>query len=279
MAKLVINNLVDWGKSFVDPEGNFYCGTTEDQKDVAAKIATNANKWVYLTDVHTRSSSEFSVNGGLYPVHNLIRRDWKNLSELGVEEEKSVSPELTDKLQEVVKDKPAGLIVPRHVFFQDYDGSRIAPAFRFEEVEQTFNVRKLNPEEFLDGAIAYVINAKHLFDGSAIQPTEWIGYVPGVPSLETNIFTLLKEKYGQGERIVFNHTGVVMGICIYQTASGIKQKFPKAEVNIIADGATHLLVPTLGFGDQKTADAAIQSMCKQVGINYIRSGEFLGNGR
>ena len=117
-----INVLVDWGKSFVDPNGSFYAGTTEGQKDNAAQIARISDLLLYLGDVHTRTSSEFLINGGLYPAHNLVKKDWHNLDLLGVGSDKTVSPELTDKLQAVVNERYGGLIVPRHVFFQDYNG-------------------------------------------------------------------------------------------------------------------------------------------------------------
>ncbi|MFH0948967.1 MAG: hypothetical protein V1802_00595 [Candidatus Aenigmatarchaeota archaeon] len=279
--KIIVEHLVDWGKSFVDLDGNFYSGTTEKQKNTAADVIRYGNMWIFSSDVHSRTSSEFSVNGGMYPVHNLVRKDWYNLDELGVAEEKTVSPELTLKLQEVVKDKRVGLSVSRHVFFQDYDTEsqsrhNIRPCFSYKDVEETFGALKLNQQEFLDGAVPYVINAKHMFNGAAVKSTKWMRNFDYIPSGDENVFTLLQQKYGLGKNLAINHTGVVMGICIYQSASGVKQMFPKAEVNIIADGATHLLIPTLGFCDEKNADDVIRSMCQQIGVNYIRSHEYLG---
>ena len=279
MAELKIATWVDWGKSFVDEDGNFYCGTTIQEKQNARKISEGADIYLYLGDFHTRSSSEFTVNGGLYPAHNLIARDNDYNSQLGVPECKTTSPQLTDILLDMVKDKRSGLIVPRHVFFQDYDGQDvkdIKPAFNFQDVEKTYGVKRLNPVEFLDGGIEYIVNAKHMFNGAGLQSTEWIGHVENIPQLEMNIFTLLKQKYGQGKGLQFDIDGVVMGICIYQTASGIKQIFPKAEVNIIADASTHLLIKELGFSEIGTADAAIKNMCKQVGLNYTTTAEYLG---
>src|SRR3989344_3697374 len=75
MAKLKIATWVDWGKSFVDETGNFYCGTTDEQKQNAKKISEGADLFLYLSDFHTRGSSEFIANGGLYPAHNLSSRD------------------------------------------------------------------------------------------------------------------------------------------------------------------------------------------------------------
>ncbi len=279
MAKKIIQVMVDWGRAFVDPNGSFYCGTTDEQKDIAVKIISGGDLWLFLSDVHSRRSSEFQVNGGSYQTHNLVKRDWYDLELLGVAEGKTVSPELTDPLNDIVKSLPSGLIVPRHVFLQDYDGeslNKITPAFSFEDVENTFGARRLVPVEFLDGKIKYVINAKHFFNGAGLQSTEWMGNIPGIPTIEMNAFTLIKEMYGKGRDIDFNLTGVVMGICMYQTGSGIKQIFPNANVNIIADGATHLLVPSLGFSNEREANSALQAMCKQVGVNYITSREYLG---
>jgi hypothetical protein len=271
-----INVLVDWGKSFVDKEGSFYCGTTDEQKEKAVQINQQADMTIYFADVHSRSSSEFSCNGGLYPAHNLVKKDAKSLEDLDVESGKVVSPELTDPLQYLVKDRSSGLIVPRHVFFQDYNGEEYPrPCFSFEDVEETFGVQKLKPQEFLDGRIDYIINAKHMFNGAGYQVTDFIGEVEGVPSIEMNALTLLKQKYGQGQGLNFDVTGVVMGICIYQTASGIKQIFPKADVSVISDACTHLIYEPLGIPDESIGNDVAQRMCAQVGINYLSTEEYL----
>ncbi len=276
---LKINVLVDWGNAFVDTNGSFYSGTTEEQKDRAVEVVKQSDLVIYLSDVHTRTSSEFIVNGGLYPAHNLIQKDWQNLENLGVESGKTVSPQLTAKLQDLVKDHSSGLIVPRHVFFQDYNGGygveNAMPAFTLEEVEETFGVSRLNELSFLEGQINYVISAKHMFNGTGSQPTDFLGSFPGVPDVETSVFSLLKQKYGQGKDVEFDVTGVVMGICIYQTASGIRQLFPKATVNVIADACTHLIYAPLGIADEDTGNLVAKKMCQQVGLNYLTTDEFL----
>ncbi len=271
-----INVLVDWGKSFVDPDGSFYAGTTEEQKDNAVRISRDNDMLVYLCDVHTRGSSEFAVNGGLYPAHNLIQKDQHHLSELGVESGKIVNPQLTEKLYDLVKDKRSGLIVPRHVFFQDYDEENDPkPAFKLEDVEETFGVKRLNPQDFLEAKIDYVVNAKHMLNGAALQATGWLGHVEGIPDQEMNVFSLLKQKYGQGRKLEFNFTGVVMGICIYQSASGVKQLFPKAKVKVISDACTHLLYGPLGIADAATGNFVVKKMCQQVGVDYLSTAEYL----
>jgi hypothetical protein len=270
-----INVLVDWGSAFTDTNGSFYCGTTEDQKDNAVKINKNADETIYFSDIHSRDSSEFLINGGLYPVHNLTKKDSYRLNELGVKEGGNVSPQLTSKLYDLVKSKKSGLIVPRHVFFQNYNGEKNPnPAFAFEDVEDTFGVKKLNSQEYLDGGLEYVVNAKHLFNGAALQATDWMGQFPGVPEKEMNILSLMKQKYGQGKELEFDISGVVMGICIYQTASGIKQIFPQSNVNVIADACTHLIYAPLGFDDEKVANDSAKRMCSQIGVNYLTTEEY-----
>jgi hypothetical protein len=271
-----INVLVDWGESFVDENGNFYCGTTQEQKEKAAQINEGSDLTIYLVDIHSEDSSEFIENGGLYPSHNLLRRDRGSLDGLLTEDGKTTSPELTGVLQERVKNKKAGLIVPRHVYFQNYDGGdNPQPAFSLEDVEETFGVPRLDKEELFSGNIEYIVNAKHLFDGTAMQSTSWMGDFEGVPTEEENVFTLLKQKYGQGEDLEINLTGVVMGICVYQTASGIKQILPKSEVNIIADACTHLVYAPLGIADEDTGDFVAEKMCKQIGVNYMTTEKYL----
>lgn len=270
-----INVLVDWGESFVDQNGSFYCGTTDEQKERAADIVSYADLVLYLSDLHTRSSSEFQVNGGLYPAHNLQKKDWRSLDNLGVSPEKSVSPQLTERLHSLVKDRRSGLIVPRHVFFQDYNNEmRPTPAFFLRDVEETFAVTCLDEQSFRDGKIDYVVCAKHMFNGAGLQSTGFLGHFPGVPDEDKNVFSLLKQQYGQGHDLQFDVTGVVMGICIYQTASGIKQLFPKAGVNVIADACTHLIYAPLGIPDEETGNSVAKRMCQQVGINYLSTEEY-----
>ena len=275
-----INVLVDWGEAFVDTNGSFYCGTTEEQKERAVEVVWQSDLVLYLSDVHTRTSSEFIVNGGLYPAHNLRKKDWHDLETIGVELGKTVSPQLTAKLYGLVKDQQSGLIVPRHVFFQDYNSEADAtPAFSLEDVEETFGVSRLDEKAFLDGKISYVVQAKHMFNGTGSQSTEFLGSFPGVPEVEKSVFTLLKQQYGQGSGLEFDVTGVVMGICIYQTASGIRQLFPKATVNVIADACTHLVYAPLGIADEDTGNLVAKKMCQQVGVNYMTTEEFFAKGR
>jgi hypothetical protein len=93
---------------------------------------------------------------------------------------------------------------------------------------------------------------------------------------ERHIYSILKQRYGLGRDLRINVTGVVMGICVYQTASNTRQWFPRAEVNVIADGCTHLVYAPLGIADKDTGDLVAKKMCQQVGVNYLGTREFLG---
>src|SRR3989344_1474325 len=68
----IVANLIDWSKSFVDDNGSFYCGTTEEQKRNAAAIVEIADLVINTTDLHPVNAPEFNTNGGLYPSHNLV---------------------------------------------------------------------------------------------------------------------------------------------------------------------------------------------------------------
>jgi hypothetical protein len=272
-----INTYVDFSKSFTDKNGSFYCGTTDLQKENAIKINEGADETIYFVDVHSKFSPEFIFNGGKYPAHHLLSKDEKYKKDLGVLEEQVIDPRLTKSLYDLVKDKNSGLIVPRHVFFQDYVGQKnFKPSFNMGDVEETFKIERLNPKEYLDGDLEYIVNAKHMFNGTALQATDWMGEYFDVPNNEMNILSLMRQKYGLGEGLQINLNGVVMGICMYQTGSGIVQILPKAEVNIIADASTHLFGKGFGFGTEKEANESAKSMCTQVGINYLTTEEYLG---
>src|SRR3989338_8213857 len=103
MSRLEIQILVDWSKSFVDSNGSFYCGTTASQKERAVECIRDSDLWIYTTDVHSSYSSEFTVNGGRYPAHNIVKSQWDAAQQLNGAAGKTVSPELTDRLQDRVK--------------------------------------------------------------------------------------------------------------------------------------------------------------------------------
>jgi hypothetical protein len=164
---------------------------------------------------------------------------------------------------------PKGLIVPRHVFFQDYNGgAKIDPAFTYEQVVETFKVQPLvylsylfvficifsfsSASEFLEGHYKCIVNAKHMYNGAGLQSTEWMGDVKGVPRIEMNSLTLLKQVFGLGENLEIYFTGTVTGICVYQTATNTKQLFPKAKVAVVTDGCTQIFSEGLGISDADT---------------------------
>ena len=279
--------LVDWSRAFVDPDGSLYCQTTEEQKDTAVRLLKKGDTdlFVYAVDVHPNGSSEFLANGGRYGAHNLVAFDTPDyydqatLEGLGIKEGQTASCRLTQKLEDVVGRLPSGLVVPRHIFFQDYDAEPLeefkAP-FTMEDVADTFKVPFLEPQNFLDGDYKYVINAKHMFDGIANDSYQWAGDIKGVPGMEMNVFTLLKQMYGLGKNIEFNITGVVAGICIQNTMMGLRQRYSSSKINVISDAVTHLLIPAIGWSDQDAANLAMKKMCMKFDANYISSAEYLG---
>ena len=279
-----INCLVDWGKSFVDTNGSFYCGTTDEQKGRAAQILnTNHDLTIFFSDVHSRGSWEFEQNGGPYPVHNITDKDALALSD--IVKGKTASPQLTDNLLNIVAGKKSGLWVPRSVFFQDWPYN-VKPVYSLKDVENTFGVRRLtqmDPQDWLADKM-YLVNAKHLFNGAAVELTGPFSHYDGIPDNEDNLVSMLRRScdhydHPQGKGLQFDVTGVVMGICIYQTASGIFQLFPKSTVNVIADSCTQLIYEPLGFKDSESANAAVKSMCMQLsGVHYISTAEYLGSG-
>ncbi len=268
------NVLVDWGNSFVDENGSFYCGTTNAQKERAKIILQASDTILEFNDVHTHNSTEFISNGGMYPAHNLIKKDWKHAKDLGVPEGKTTSPKLTHILQECVKSKEGVLFVPRDVYFQDYNGgTNTKPSFSFEDVQETFLLPKMHA---YDPSLEYIVSAKHMFNAAGMQATAHLGHFEGIPNQDGNIFTELKKHYGQGKDISFDITGVVMGICIYQTAGGIRQLFPRAQVNVISDACTHLIYEPLGIASEEEGNLVAKAMCTQIGVQYISTKEFLG---
>ncbi len=142
---ILISNLIDWSKSFVDENGSFYCGTTEEQKRNAAQIIQLADLVISTLDLHPVTAPEHMINGGLYPVHNAVK-PWRydadfiyNISPDGEEqrlEDKTVSPELTAILHEAASfNRKAALMVPRGVYFQgEHDAIFCTPA----DIEETY---------------------------------------------------------------------------------------------------------------------------------------------
>ncbi|KAH3758800.1 hypothetical protein Pelo_9401 [Pelomyxa schiedti] len=272
-----INVLVDWSEAFVDPNGSFYSGTSLEEKAAAAKILRACDRAVYTCDVHHRGALEFVEQGGLYPAHNLLKRDEPHPSP--VYSGKSTSCLLTKPLQDVIDAKgwKAAVIVPRCAQFQAYNGDShpAVPAYTVEDVEATFGAKSVDPARF--GEYPYVISAKSEFNGVSLYSTAHIGPMAGVNDTDYNAFTLYRKQYGLGEGVDFLFTGTVLGICVFQSASNAKQMFPKANVCIIHDACTQLLGEDYGMPDAEFGLRTVRAMCAQIGVKFMTAEQYLGS--
>ncbi|MFH1174416.1 MAG: hypothetical protein V1725_04740 [archaeon] len=284
--QIIIANLIDWSKSFVDENGSFYCGTTDANKENAARIARMADVVIYSTDVHPDNAPEFEINGGLYPVHNTILperfdNDFVYVrDEHGNEytlDERTTSPCLTNILQDALKGRKTALYVPRGVYFQ---GNAKEPFCNPHDIEKTFNAPLVTEEQLVQEDFSYIIAPKQYFDATRLDSDLALphGTWQGVPSKNGNVFSLLRQKYPEeAYDLVFVNTGVVEGICRLHTSTGLKQMFPNRSERVIniADATTSLYGVGLGYETQEQSREACMSVCKDIGIDYMTTDEFL----
>lgn len=285
--KVLINHKVDWSESFVDPDGSFYCGATEEQKENAARIASIADLVIEHTDLHPQNAPEFSVNGGMYPLHNAILPKryapesvyHKDVQDSYALEGRKVSPRITEKIREVLHERTAAIIAPRGLYFQ---GESEEAVFSPSDVEETFDARIATTSEFLNGSIDYVIAPKHYFDASrtdsdvALPPT----HVDGIPDTSYNVCSLLAKKYPAHEyERIHVVDGVVDSICKLHTAAGLRQMFPRDKVIAASDATTPLHGIGLGFETAEQSYSAIQRVCTDIGIMHMTTEEILEEAR
>lgn len=220
--RVIVANLIDWSQSFVDEDGSFYCGTREREKRNAAHIVSLAQVVVNSVDLHPLTAAEFAVNGGLYPVHNVLEagsldsafaymkgRQGEMLP-LGT---RNASPCLSRILVDAVAGRRAAVIVPRDVFFQG-PGSR--PFCDPRDIARTFKARVITAREFLRHDYTFITAPKKYFDASRLDST--IGLprerVPGIAAANYNVYSLLAQKFPASQyHLVMINTGVVEGIC------------------------------------------------------------------
>lgn len=278
--RLLIASITDLSKSFVDENGSFYCGSTDEHKENAKRIVDavlNAGGLiVYNTDVHPYSSKEFARNGGLYPVHNLTKNFWKEAYEENPKlKDKSLSPELTDVVNESLKGVKTGIYAPRHVYFQDKGPMDVS--YEPEDIEKTFGERILLKDEFLNEDYQYIIAPKKFFDATRLSTDTHIGHGVNrtkMPRIEENIWSLIKEKYPENRYdITIINPSVVEGICSLYTASGQKQVFETAKIITPSDGIT----PLVGFSFEtgKQSRDATKRIAADIGIEYKTTNEIL----
>lgn len=279
-------NLIDWSKSFVDENGSFYSGTTEEQKWNAAKTIRQSEIVIATMDLHPVTAPEHAVNGGLYPVHNavnpwnygpdfiyMITHNGEKLR-LGA---KTLSPELTAILHETASasKQGKGLLVPRGVYFQGENQSVFClPA----DIEATFQDKIITKEQFLDGDFDYITAPKQFFDATRLDSDIMLPdiAIEGVPSQNYNIYSLLKKKFPPDKyELVFINTGVVEGICRLHTSIGLRQMFPFDRIINISDATTPLYGVGLGYKTPDESRQASTRVCKDIGIEYMTTDECL----
>jgi hypothetical protein len=282
--RILVVNLIDWSKSFVDDDGSFYCGTTAEQKEKAGEVVQHADLVIFSSDTHPMRSSEFSINGGLYPAHNVVRYfDSGPESEYFVTKSgrgmrlgsRTMSPELTAEIQKHLKGRRTGVIAPKEVFYQD---GADQPWFLPGDVEKSFNARIATADNFISGALDYIVAPKHAFDATRLESDIVLpkSVAEGIPSTNFNVFSLLRLRYpADKHEFVFVNTGVVEGICRLHTSIGLRQMFKSSRVINLTDATTPLAGIGLGFETPEQSRDAAMRICRDVGVEYMTTNEFL----
>jgi|SRR3989344_3162961 len=272
MKKLYIGVNIDWSKSFVDPNGGFYCGTTDEQKKRAADLMPYLDLVINTTDFHSVKSKEFAKNGGMWPFHNVAEFRRLNVLDLDLKEGTTISPEQTELIEKAINKTKTGIIVPRHVYFQDEDKISFTPGL----VEEAFGQKIITPEEFMGEDFTYIIAPKIHFDATTIVGERLIpkSKIPRVPNAEYTVFDLIQERYGKDNEIVYVGTGVVDNICRHYTTTGLKQKYGTRVVNVIG-ATTELFGIGLGFDERHQTRIACERIQKDIGIEHKTLDEML----
>lgn len=273
MTRRIINVFTDFSRTFVDPDGSFYCGTTEKHRQNAAKIATIGDLNLFCSDLHPLDSWEFAINGGLYPLHAVPRADELDMRKFGLEG-KTASPQLTASVLEAVNTTKSGIYVPRQTYFQSPAGK---PSYGPDDVAATFGLPIVPEQRILEEEITYLVQPKYFFDATRITirtdfaTTE----VPGIPEENKTVFSLLRQKYPDDRDLVFIVPSVVENICTHHTASGLKLEFPLARIIIPEDATTPLAGVGLGFAAAAEVKKACQGLARDIGIDYLSTDEIL----
>lgn len=283
---IIVSNLIDWSKSFVDPDGSFYCGTTDEQKENAARIIKRSDMVIANMDLHPVTAPEHTVNGGLYPVHNAVK-PWEYgpdfVYQVTAEGEKLklgdkiLSPELTGILHEAASasKRKNGILVPRGVYFQGENQSVFCqPA----DIEATFHNRIIAKEDFLEGDFDYITAPKQYFDATRLDSDITLPDVEiaGVPAQNYNVYSMLKKKFPPDKyELLFINTGVVEGICRLHTSIGLRQMFPFDRIINISNATTPLYGVGLGYKSPEESRQASVRVCRDIGIEYMTTEECL----
>ena len=283
MKNIYIINLVDWSKSFVDKNGSFFCGTSQEEKDNTAKLMQLVDLVINTTDLHPKSAKEFTINGGLYPAHNIVLAELYDGSFVYhitddakfTLDNRTMSPTLTKTLEDALKERNKGIIVPKGVYFQ---GGAEEEVFSPEDVKKTFGERIATPKDFLEGALDYIIAPKPYFDATRVDSDAVLpeSKLEGVPKTNYSVYDLIKQKYPESEyNITFINTGVVEGICRLHTSIGLRQMFPNARIINISDATTPLYGIGLGYETPQESRDACRRVGKDIGIGYMSTEEVM----
>ncbi|MCU0860392.1 MAG: hypothetical protein MUE55_07410 [Thermoplasmata archaeon] len=282
--QVLVVNLIDWSRSFVDDNGSFYCGTTHEQKENAGRVIEHADLVVFSSDAHPVSSGEFAINGGLYPAHNVVLR-----SEVGPNFEyyatpagervklgdRTMTPALTEDIGRHLTGRARGMIVPKEIYYQD---GASEPRFSPEDVERSFGTDIVDERGFIEGAYDYIVAPKHTFDATRLESDYNLPRKVGgeIPATNFNVFSLLRRRYPpDSHELVFVNTGVVEGICRLHTSIGLRQMFKSSRVVNLTDATTPLAGIGLGFDTPEQSRDAAMRVCKDVGVEYVTTDEFL----
>ena len=275
-----VSVVVDLSESFATDGGSYSCHTTQATRDAAAAHVRGADLVVYTADVHCAASSEFAANGGLFPPHHI-------LATRGGDKVPGSSPRPVPELRSALAARRALVCAPRWAYFQSDSALRTGtPDFTASDLEREFGaplapqdmaaaVAMLPPSpsdaataEGSDEKVTLLYSVKSCFNGVLEVPVVCCaaaGRVEGVPDSCYNAFTLLRAAYGLGEQLRFVVHGVVLSICVYQTATNIKQAFPRADVVVLAPACTALPGTPSSGGSW---DATVRAMCEQIGVRY-----------
>lgn len=276
---VTVNVNVDMSESFSAPNGIFYVGTNASERALAADIARASDLFVYTCDFHCATPPEFLAYGGAFPPHHLVfEDDASKEASLGGrpltpdERSKTFSPLPVEEVREAVRERNMQVIAPRHVFFQTDSAE---PDFTIPDLERAFNAKWLSsPEAVRSGECTAIISGKAMFNGTTVHALRRLEgkHFEGVPDNEDNAFSVLHQLYGQGCGLCFWVTGTVLSICVYQTASNIKQMFPCAEVAIVHDACTPLPQDPEAPVDWL---AVVTAMSRQIGIKVVSASTVL----
>lgn len=283
-TQVLIVNLIDWSESFVDDRGSFYCGTTVEQKKKAGEVAEYADLVIFSPDSHPLESSEFAINGGIYPAHNVVRHFDEGpgfeyfVTRTGERVKlgnRTMSPALTGDIGKHLKGRTRGMVASKEIYYQD---GASEPWFSPSDLERSFGAEVISERDFVEGAFDYVISPKHTFDATRLDSDVALPRrgARGIPSSNFNVFSLLRSKYpADSYEMLFVNTGVVEGICRLHTSIGLRQMFKASRVVNLTDATTPLAGIGLGFETpEQSRDAAIR-VCKDVGVEYTTTDEFL----